>query len=437
MHNWTSIYEQLENFLDPDISFDRKQSFDLRDTPLTCSVSWSDVNEPFGRAIIAFLTHCDDDENQYSNPAFISIQITKSTISKFTKQISSLKKEVSNLKYELKKSKNTFANKASSQQNRSESNNAPSYKPEATKKSSGDSSKGDANPYTVGSVADHEEYVPNAVRTDKNLIENEIKYEPGRVPETNGQNSATIANVEKYVPPQVSPVVAGKPKYIPSSSSTISEPTSQSKSSSSRKPNETIHSKKTSKFRSGREQHQTNHKAETRSNRRNNAQKTSNRKRGHSPDLFGTDDDTSELPTTAEDAKSSSEQVSKSKVTSSTSSKANYESNKKRTNNKVTNNNNFKSNNVALDSKPRQPQMMSSEDFKKFMDTKDEAISEMKKLSVMLKPEVLPDVEVLTLKHISPSELESRFEEHKSELQVLFDSYCKQKVYIFCCFLII
>lgn len=253
-------------------------------------------------------------------------------------------------------------------------------------------------------------------------------YEPGRVPESNG-------NVEKYVPPQVSPAVATNPKYIPSTSSTsdASQPKSASSSSKALESSQ-------SALRSDRQKNKTDRRAETRSTRQKNA----NRKRGHSPDLFGSEDEASETPPVVVKPLSSPDLPTNSKVshrgkelTSSHSSRSNSQSKTKRANvrsnsksniirpNSKTNNNIVK-HNPAKESRPK---IMSSEELKIFMDTKDEAINEMEKLRKMLKPEVLPDIEVITLKHFSLHDLELRFDEHKLNLKVLFENYCKQKVY--------
>lgn len=425
IHNWTIIYEHLETFVDPDFSFDNKHSFDLRDTPLTCSISWSDIKDPLGQVMASFLSLCDNHKGKYTLPAFISIHVTKSIRSKFVAQLSTLKKEITFLKNELKKSKSS-SSKTPSDRTRSESNRSHKHKTEPLKKTAGDDPKCESNRYTIDKLADdHEEYVPNAVGTDKTVYEAAVKYEPGRLLEANGANNAAVANVEKYVPPEVSPVLTSKPKYIPSSSSTSD---ASSKSTFGRKQIQSVNQTSSSQTRNDRQKNQ----IDTRSTRRNNGKKNTNKKRGHSPDLFGTDDEASETPPNTEDAdmppKSKHSNRQKDHHPTSNSTRSRSQSSKR---NNPTPSNSKTNNNIVKSNSGVNPELMSSEQLKKFMDIKDEAISEMKKLSGLLRPEVLPEVEVVTLKHFSLSELEHRFEEHKFELKVLFDNYRKQKVWHF------
>lgn len=416
INNWKSIYEHLESFVEPDLSFENKQLFDLRETPLTCSIGWSDINEPLGQIIVAFLTQSEIGTDKYCLPAYISIHVTKSLTSKFVKHISSLKKEIDVLKYELKRSKNSSSSKSSSYKTRSQSNTH--QKLEKPPKTVNETEPGDTNPYTVDKTEDHEEYVPNSVRNQKTSYEAGVKYEPGRVPESNSQNNSAAANVEKYVPPHVSPITTTKPKYIPSSSST-SEP-SQTKTLTNRKPNESSQISTSEQSRSSRQKSR-NNREETQNARRPISQKNSTRKRGLSPDLFGTDDEASESPPIVEDPP---DLVKRAKGTSTLKNLPS--NNKKRTNPSRSNTQpgNVKS---QLNSNPVK-KMLSASELKEFMDTKDKAITEMEKLRGMLKPEVLPDLEVVTLKHFTPKDLGRRFEEHRSDLKVHFDNYCKQKV---------
>lgn len=420
--NWTNIYEQLDDFVnDPkDISNNSQLAFELHETPFTCSVSWSDISEPLGVAVCLFLSHCDKKKGKYKLPGFISIHVTNSISSKIFTEIASLRKEISTLKYELKKSKSSSSSSRSGGgggcKTRSQSSRTRSHKPEqASKKPLSNAANSDGTQYTIEKAdADHEEYVPNAVRRDNTLLEAGIKYEPGKVAESSkGQSHVVIANAEKYVPPQVSPVLSGKPKYIPSSaSSSKSEPPpgrSSTRSGHPKIPND--HHKKTDA-------------------RRNNGPKESNRKRGHSPDLFGTDDESSATQRCQDAAKPSHRVMPKREVPPTKAHRDPSNDRKKRTvlqsSNSQPKMNTIKPSNAVVDT--TRPKLMSSEELKKFMDTRDEAISEMNKLSEMMRPEVLPDVEVVTLKHIRPDDLEKMFEEHRLDLKLMFDNYRKQTV---------
>lgn len=353
------------------------------------------MNTRMGQAIIEVLAHCPNNKPEYSLSACLIIHVTKSVDSKFVTQIRSLKKEIESLKRDLKRSK------GSSSRSHSESNKAQNPAATANK-----------------APAKHEEYVPNAVRTvNTSFVEAAVKYKPGKVPESDGHHSnATACNVEKYVPPQVSAALPSKSKYIPSASQ------------QSRKLNESSTLIRYNHPRSCHQTHRAELKVDNENNKRNHiGAKTTDRKRGHSPDLFGTDDDSQGTPPIEADAVRPKKSVRQHDVLGNANKNHHAKTGKKTSkSSRPANTRNVHTNsNAPIESSPK---LLSSEELKNFMDIKDEAIGEMKKLSGLLRTEALPDIEVVTLKHFGPDELELRFDEHKSALELIFKAYCKQKV---------
>lgn len=243
-----------------------------------------------------------------------------------------------------------------------------------------------------------------------------VKYLPGKVPE----RPAASANVEQYIPPEVSTVVSNKPKYIPSlATSKKTQPSETRRRSPSRHPPQ--------------------REAKRGESRKENATKPTNQiKRTHSADMFGSDDDDTEeklsgstksyVSTRSCGMKPPSVGQTVNKTRSANPTNKSSVPNKKRLKSSPSN---AVSSSTSSETPPLlKParKLLNPEELKEFMDTKDRAIQEMHKLNELLKPEVLPDVEIVTLKHLTERHLEHRFKEHKSNLTMLFDAYCKQKV---------
>lgn len=406
----------------------------MNSAPLSYSADWLQLSESKSgqRAADLLLGSIGGAAALDLHTHFVHVRVHRTVEEKSVRQIAQLEEKVRDLKHKLIKAttssssssrsttvKKSSATLSSSSARRRKSNaSATSVKPPKAENCNDDISLASASP-------PHEEYIPaNPVTSSKAAAAPAVKYNPGRMADEPAHEPYV-----PYVPPETSPAGKATPAYNPSPNSSAEKP---GPAATDKRSNRAA-SKKT-----------------------DGKPKKSRRKRGYSTDLFESEeeleeqhvvlvqsssDSTTGLARSARSARTRtaihscldesllsprvSPTIKRSKPAAKATDKPPKRDGKKDAGR-------IRALNVDVVHRTAEPPSAANAYLTKLSDEQMDALSakrkremaDMQRLRELLKPEPLPDIQVVDLKDTSLTEIEGTFAAHQPRLLAFFEAYC-------------